>query len=151
MVRKQLQKTGITIKRIRRDKSIRVKCHVCGNYRVVRTKSDSIDGYEKRRPSCRACGYKQRMVTLGGHSATWKGGRIIDTKGYIRVWKKGVGYLKEHRYVWEESFGPIPSEHVIHHIDGDKQNNNITNLICLTKKEHDKLHAPFRRKKCQTQ
>ena len=46
----------------------------------------------------------------------------------------------EHRLVWEKINGKIPEGHEIHHIDLNRCNNNIDNLICLNKKEHRNLH-----------
>ena len=34
-----------------------------------------------------------------------------------------------HRWVWEQKNGPIPSGGIIHHIDGDRTNNAIENLM----------------------
>lgn len=50
----------------------------------------------------------------------------------------GVEYL--HREVWRHHHGDIPSGHHIHHIDGNCQNNDISNLECLTPKEHMAHH-----------
>lgn len=64
----------------------------------------------------------------------WKGGRIIR-QGYIFIKKKGhpnandQGYVAEHRYVMAEHIGrSLKKREVVHHIDGDPQNNNIENL-----------------------
>lgn len=46
-----------------------------------------------------------------------------------------------HRYVWEFYNGPIEEGYEIHHIDGDKSNNDLSNLVMLPKKEHAKLHG----------
>lgn len=46
-----------------------------------------------------------------------------------------------HQAVWIYHNGPIPPGHEIHHIDFDKENNDISNLACLTKEEHHRLHA----------
>ena len=46
-----------------------------------------------------------------------------------------------HRAVWEHHNGPIPDGWDVHHIDRDRTNNSITNLMCLPKDEHTKLHA----------
>ena len=60
--------------------------------------------------------------------------------GYIVLCGASIGppkYRKyEHRYVWEMNWGPIPKDHEIHHIDGNRENNNIDNLECLHKSEH---------------
>lgn len=46
-----------------------------------------------------------------------------------------------HRYVWEKFNGEIPEGFEIHHIDGDKDNNDISNLIIMEKRWHARLHS----------
>ena len=46
-----------------------------------------------------------------------------------------------HRYVWEYYNGKIPKGYEIHHIDGDKGNNDISNLECISKKSHLEIHS----------
>ena len=55
---------------------------------------------------------------------------------YVQSGKKG----HEHRYVWEAAHGPIPPGYHIHHINGDKRDNRLENLTCLSASEHAKLH-----------
>lgn len=65
----------------------------------------------------------------------WRGGRIVDYDGYILVkvvdhpHKDRHGYVREHRLVMEQHLGRylLPSE-VVHHRDGNKQNNALDNL-----------------------
>ena len=45
-----------------------------------------------------------------------------------------------HQDIWIYYHGEIPKGYEIHHIDGDKGNNDIYNLQCLTKAEHRRLH-----------
>ena len=50
-----------------------------------------------------------------------------------------------YRKIYESKFGPIPKDdqgrsYEIHHIDGDRQNNDISNLQCLTIQEHYNIH-----------
>lgn len=61
-------------------------------------------------------------------------------KGYLRFRKHDGRLQMEHRIVWEEHYGKIPEGMQIHHIDGDKTNNNISNLQLVTTIEHKRLH-----------
>lgn len=41
-----------------------------------------------------------------------------------------------HRLVYEHFVGNIPTKYEIHHLDGNKQNNMVDNLECVSRKEH---------------
>ena len=56
----------------------------------------------------------------------------------IRVDRK-YGYPL-HRYVWQKANGIIPTRMIIHHMDGDPLNNDISNLECLSYKDHTRTH-----------
>lgn len=73
-----------------------------------------------------------------GHRRTAKNGYVL-IKVYIG--KDYANYIPEHRYVVEQSIGRKlkKSEH-IHHIDGDKSNNDLSNLLLLTSYQHAKLN-----------
>lgn len=43
--------------------------------------------------------------------------------------------------VWEEIHGPVPNGYVIHHVDHDSLNDSPTNLECLTRAEHARVHC----------
>lgn len=47
-----------------------------------------------------------------------------------------------YRKIWEKHYGPIPTDQVydIHHIDGNRSNNDITNLKLVTPQEHYDIH-----------
>ena len=45
-----------------------------------------------------------------------------------------------HRYIYRYYNGEIPPGFEIHHIDNNPENNDISNLACLTKAEHTKVH-----------
>ena len=47
-----------------------------------------------------------------------------------------------HRYVWEKEKGKIPIGFDIHHINGQKADNSIDNLECLSKSDHTRLYSP---------
>lgn len=54
-----------------------------------------------------------------------------------------------HRTVWEYHNGPIPEGCDIHHVDGDRSNNDISNLQLLKESEHHSKHMnePERKEK----
>ncbi len=62
----------------------------------------------------------------------------------------GTGYEKTfgrhtHRVVAEQTIGrPLLKGEIVHHIDGNKRNNDPSNLKVMTQSEHCKLH--FRKK-----
>lgn len=45
-----------------------------------------------------------------------------------------------HRVVYEDYYGFIPHGYQIHHKDGNKLNNNISNLVALSPKDHKEIH-----------
>jgi hypothetical protein len=50
-----------------------------------------------------------------------------------------------YRKLWEQVHGQIPKDeqgrtYDIHHIDGNRKNNSIENLICLSLDDHHKIH-----------
>ena len=52
---------------------------------------------------------------------------------------------KNYRKIYEEHFGKIPKDedgrsYQIHHIDGNRENNDISNLKCVSIKEHYEIH-----------
>lgn len=49
-----------------------------------------------------------------------------------------------HVYVWESVHGKIPDGFHVHHLDGDKNNNEIANLDIMGAAEHAKLHDGMR-------
>ena len=44
------------------------------------------------------------------------------------------------RKLWMENYGPIEKGYIVHHIDHNPGNNDLTNLKLMTKKEHDQHH-----------
>lgn len=66
-----------------------------------------------------------------------------DTKsGYYLSTAKIDGNRKRlHVYVWEKFNGAVPNGYNIHHFDENKDDNQIENLMCMTKHEHHMWHA----------
>ena len=85
----------------------------------------------------------------GENNCNWQGGRI-EREGYIwvKIPKHPLanknGYYQEHRLIVEEKIGRLlESTEVVHHLDENKTNNDIDNLMIF--KSHGK-HASFHNK-----
>lgn len=58
-------------------------------------------------------------------------GYYVDSKTRTRL----------HVAVWTHNFGPVPHGCHIHHVDNNPANNDISNLVCLTARDHARIHA----------
>ena len=81
--------------------------------------NECVYAYKRARP---------RNVTLG-------------KDGYRYVWMSDGSSVKEHIFVMEQHIGRklLPGE-CVHHIDGSRSNNDISNLMLMTIGEHPRLH-----------
>lgn len=119
------------------------KCEHCGQKFAASNKTMRFCGY-----SCRS-----KVVQLGEKSHRWKGGRMIDGRGYIQILKrdhpfatKPNFYIREHRLVMETHLGRfLKRGESIHHINGIKHDNRLSNLQLLSPSEHARLHNEQRR------
>ena len=61
-------------------------------------------------------------------------------KGYIRIRRNGKTKML-HVLVWEENFGEIPDGYQVHHKNGNKTDNQISNLMLVDALTHKRLHT----------
>ena len=86
------------------------------------------------------------LAETGEKHHNWKGGRIIDTDGYIRVYcpkhlRAQDNHVYEQVLVWEEYWhGEVPEGYIIHHVDRNKSNNDVCNLALFTHCYHKNIH-----------
>lgn len=73
-------------------------------------------------------------IRYGGRSYS------VDERGY---YYNSATRTYLHRAVWRDENGEIPDGHHIHHIDGDKGNNDPANLECLAVREHAERHPEW--------
>lgn len=112
----------------------------------------------------------RRDLYRGENHPGWKGGRMIDSSGYVRVlmdkddplssMRMHDGYVLEHRLVMARKFcRPLRRSETVHHIDGNRTNNHPDNLqlrqgkhgkhgkhavmVCLDCGSHNIVHAPI--------
>lgn len=96
------------------------------------------DENEAKRPAVRKKISKSR---LGDKNPNWKGG--ISKRGkYVFLRIKPYTVISQHRYVIEQLLGrKLKKGEMIHHIDGDGQNNKKDNLLlCQNRSKHRKIH-----------
>lgn len=77
------------------------------------------------------------IKTRGGNCTSYY---IVGGNGHPN--SDSRGYIREHRLIMSNHIGrPLRNDEVVHHIDGNGLNNDISNLQLMTKKEHDSYHA----------
>ena len=123
-------------------KKIPVKCPICQKVR-------SIDSTDIKRSKlggiCLSC--YRKTYQKKENNPSWKGGRIRDWRGYIKIYTpdhpnaKG-GYMSESRLIIENILGRyLLSTEIVHHKNGIKDDNRIENLELLySTGSHSSLH-----------
>lgn len=141
-------------------------CPICGAkfhvkpYRINKTKINYCS---------RKCHYAAKMEYMKGNknhqyglkgvlNSSWKSDRKITNYGYYKIrdlthpFRCSDDMVFEHRLVAEkfllndensvEIDGKkyLRPDYYVHHIDGNKLNNNLDNLVVMTKAEHTRLH-----------
>ena len=137
--------------------TVQVTCALCGR------------NYQKK-PSAK----RDHNFCCREHSYRWNAGRLADynrtdnpmnkpcgvmearvrRSEQLRGGGEGKAYRKllgrhEHRQIAEQKLGrPLRKGEVVHHIDGNKQNNDPANLAILPSQgDHARLHFTKRKKK----
>lgn len=88
----------------------------------------------------------------GKDNPNWKGGRTILKRGntsYVLIYTPDHprchtdGRVYEHIVVVEEAWGyPLPNGSVVHHVDGNGLNNELSNLMVFSSQaDHMRWHA----------
>lgn len=110
----------------RKEKQFR-HCLNCGSEFVV------VSRHKDKKFCCTKCATdnrrnKKRTATLGSN-------------GYKYVWFANGSGQKEHRFIIEQIIGrKLDRDEVVHHIDGNRSNNDISNLVVMSRGEHSALH-----------
>ena len=128
------------------------------NYVVQQILNDNFsEEYQNKRKSTLYSlskqGQKNPMKTSTGENHPRYKGLVDDGQGYLMVIKPewytgrpGSDHVFYHSVVMCEALGltEIPKGFVVHHIDCDKHNNDISNLALVTVSGHGRIHALYR-------
>jgi len=90
-----------------------------------------------------------RLKVSGENSPHWKGGRYINTRGYVVVAisldnpyypMSFHGRIREHRLIMARSLGRCLSGwEIVHHKNGNRQDNRLENLSIELVNEHNQI------------
>jgi len=91
---------------------------------------------------------KQRLSQYpharGENHYNWKGGRNFTgatNQKYAVIYVNKRKYVGEQRIVMEKILGrKLTKKEIVHHIDGDRLNNNPNNITRLSKEDHFRIH-----------
>jgi hypothetical protein len=72
---------------------------------------------------------------VGETHPSWKGGVQKPINDCVYIWKDVDKRVRRPIEVYQKHYGKIPKGHIIWHIDGDKHNDNISNLECISRAE----------------
>lgn len=125
-------------------KIIWLPCKNCGKVRkVYPAQNKYFTGL------CATC-YHQRhreFIPRGDKSKNWRGGKKIDSSGYIQIYLApdapffpmaySNGYVLEHRLVVAERLGRcLTPDELVHHLNGIRDDNRNENLVLVNRTNH---------------
>lgn len=149
-----------------------IPCEVCG--KLIKVKPRVMKRQKNFTCSRECVGILRRTIYAGENNPNYGNvgmknpmslERTISNYGYVLLkipdhpFARHGGWVLEHRYVAEkylltkETSVEIDGKRYlrrdlnVHHIDGNKLNNDMSNLMIITRSEHMKLHPHGRKKK----
>ena len=105
--------------------------------KVITCKQCGKQFYSTRNDFCsKKCARDYRSANMDHKTYMEKGYLVKYVNGYNKK-----GNVKIHRAIMEEKLGGrLNSDEVVHHKDGNKLNNDISNLEVMSRGDHSRLH-----------
>jgi len=96
------------------------------------------------------CSTVMKKWTKENKGKNVKVGCGITTDGYVWIYMNGrngrANQIKLHRYLMEIKIGrKLNKKEIVHHIDENKLNNDISNLQIVSISEHNRIHGHFKK------
>jgi hypothetical protein len=89
---------------------------------------------------------QRHLPRAGRKNPCWRGGRRVDSGGYVRIWVGDDKYEFEHKQIAEKALGrKLKKNERVHHINGKKDDNRNANLLICTNGYHLNLHLKMKR------
>ena len=139
---------GEILRRRNHNRAVWAACTVCGKERWVEFRNG-----EPRSKACRHChpGSKCLVHERGPKATAWKGGRRVDSDGYVHVTLQPDDFfypmttdshVREHRLVMAKHLGRcLASWELVHHKNGIKTDNRLENLELTIHGNHIHEHG----------
>lgn len=120
------------------------------HYKSIKYSEDEIKFIKKNYPKygSKYCAEKlnrsinaiNKKIKKLGLEINWKY-EYIDGNGYVKNCEDRNHRYLVHRKIMEEHIGrKLKPTEIVHHIDGNKLNNDISNLMIVSRKEHIRIH-----------
>lgn len=106
-------------------------CQLCGE--KIKTRSSTVKYHQK-------CYWRLRREAGIGKEIVHHGYIFVKQPNHPKC--NNQGYVRKHRLVMEEHIGRyLEQDEIVHHINHDRLDNKIENLMILTPSEHSKYHG----------